>query len=146
MVRKATAPKTAATAPIGSRMLNSVALFTILGGFLADVNRTHLFNPRWTPHSKFHSAWTVLLGASLGSTALYLFRRRQPDQLLGAALLGQFWAGQAISFAFPNTASITREFPDSSDRPPGAKLHEGVVSALMLALTGVGLALHRPAS
>ena len=41
---------------VGRWLLSGVAAFTAVGGFLADWNRTHLFNPRWTPHAKFHDA------------------------------------------------------------------------------------------
>ncbi|HZY64991.1 MAG TPA: DUF6640 family protein [Rubrobacteraceae bacterium] len=37
---------------MGQRVLSSVAAFTTVGGFLADWNRTHLFNPGWPPHAK----------------------------------------------------------------------------------------------
>ena len=50
----------------GRRILSSVAALTAAGGFLADWNRTHLFNPDWPPHARFHDAQTILLGSLLG--------------------------------------------------------------------------------
>ena len=46
------------------RILLSVTVLTAAGGFLADWNRTHLFNPGGHPHARFHDAQTILLGAS----------------------------------------------------------------------------------
>ncbi len=129
---------------VGTWLLSGVAAFTAAGGFLADWNRTHLFNPRWTPHAKFHDAWTMLLGMGLGGSSLYLLWKQEPDPRLGALLPALFWAGQAGSFAFPGTAGIASEFPEASSRPGLAKLDERLASALMLTLTGIGYALeHR---
>jgi hypothetical protein len=125
----------------GRWLLSGVAAFTAAGGVLADWNRTHLFNPEWTPHSKFHDAWTILLGVGLGGSALYLLWRRYSEPGLAAALLAQFWGTQAASYAFPGAAGIACEFPDSAARPGLAKLPEGAASALMLALTGTGYVL-----
>jgi len=56
----------------GRSLLFTVAGFTTLGGFLSDWNKTHLFNPRWTPHAKFHDGMTITLGTLLGDISLYL--------------------------------------------------------------------------
>ncbi len=34
---------------IGRGILYTIAVFTTFGGFVIDLNYTHLFNPRWTP-------------------------------------------------------------------------------------------------
>ena len=52
-------------------MLTAVAGFTAVGGFLVDWNRTHLFNPDWPPHAKFHDAQSILLGSFVGASGLY---------------------------------------------------------------------------
>jgi hypothetical protein len=113
-------------------------------GFLGDWNRTHLFNPRWTPHSKYHDALTLLLGAGMGAMSLRALWRREPDPETAALLAAIFWAAMAGSFAFPGAGSIAREFPDPADRVGLSKIHEGVISAGMLVLTAAGYALSRP--
>jgi hypothetical protein len=47
----------------------------------ADLSRTHVFNPRWTPHARFHDASAVVteLGWSIASLWL-LWRRGTRDQ------------------------------------------------------------------
>ena len=127
----------------GRGILSGVAALTALSGFLADWNRTHLFNPRWPPHAKFHDAWTILLGAELGATSLWLLWRRDPDVELAALLPALFAAAQAGSYALPGAAGIAREFPDPSVRPLAVRPPEWGVSAAALALTGLGYALAR---
>ena len=109
---------------IGRVLLSSAAALTTVGGFLVDWNRTHLFNPKWTPHARFHDTMTVLLGAILGTSGLYLLRKREgnrPMQLKWGTLLPAFyWAAQAGSFAFPGAQGLEAEFPDlvPKGRPP----------------------------
>ena len=89
----------------GRRILSSVAALTAAGVFLADWNRTHLFNPDWPPHARYHDAQTMLLGSLLGGSGLYFLRRsgRDPerDLALGTLLPSLFWISQAGSFLFP---------------------------------------------
>ena len=127
----------------GKWLLSGVAAFTATGGFLADWNRTHLFNSDWPPHAKFHDAWTILLGLGLGASSVYLLWRDDPDPEMSALLPALFWAGQVGSFAFPGAAGIASEFPDPSARPMLAKLDERAASSLMLLLTSVGYVLER---
>ncbi len=60
----------------GRRILTSVAALTSVGGFLADWNRTHLFNPNWPPHANYHDAQTILLGSLLGASGIYFLRQK----------------------------------------------------------------------
>jgi len=141
----------------GRRLLRGVAVATAVGGFAADWNRTHLFNPAWPPHAKLHDAWTVVLGTALGGTALWLLRdgreegredgredgRADRDLALGALLLAAFWAGQGAAFAFPGTGGLAAEFPELVPRVGGVLLDERVASGVMLALSATGFALAR---
>jgi hypothetical protein len=127
----------------GRWVLSGVAVMVATNGFLGDWNRTHLFNPAWTPHAKFHDGLTMLLGAGLGAVSLRALWRARPDPELAAALSAIFWAALGGSFAFPGAASIASEFPDPADRVGLSKVHEGLISAGMLALTAAGYALSR---
>ncbi len=98
--------------PPGPRVLASVvALATAVLPFVADWNETHLFNPRWTGHARFHGAQTMALGAVLGLLALYwLWRRgRFVD---GVVIAGVYWVTQALALGFPGVALIDPEFAD----------------------------------
>jgi hypothetical protein len=131
----------------GRGLLVGVAAFTAAGGFLADWNKTHLFNPRWPPHARFHDAMTILLAALLGGSSLYLLQQpdaHRPRPLLWATLLpGFFWTAMAGSYAFPGAKGLKAEFPEKVKRAGGLTLGEGAASALMLSLLALGYGLAR---
>ena len=56
---------------IGRIIVSLVAIFTSVSPYLADWNVTHIYNPLWPPHAKFHNAQTMVLGALLGLLAIY---------------------------------------------------------------------------
>ena len=129
----------------GQNLLLATAAFTTIGGFLFDWNRTHLFNPRWTPHAKFHDAMTILLGSLLGAGGIYLLQKKGGDQQMqlkwGTILPAFFWTAQAGSFAFPGAKGLEAEFPELVPELGPVKLNEAPVSVLMLALLGTGYLL-----
>ena len=56
------------------------AVSEALNGLLADWNRTHLFNSRWTPHAKYHDAVTIsLVGVAFTGAPFYLARQVDRD-------------------------------------------------------------------
>ena len=123
--------------PIGASIITLVALFTVVAPFLADWNATHIYNARWTPHAKFHTAQTMLLGAGLGLGALWFAWRRGGDRqsnLLAAAVFAAlYWITQAASIAFPGTAFADPEFAAGSAIPV-----QPVIDVIALSLVGVG--------
>src|SRR3954453_9103750 len=50
--------------------LNLLAVWTSVNGLAADWNYTHLFNPQWSPHAKYHDALSIVAGILLGIVAL----------------------------------------------------------------------------
>jgi hypothetical protein len=131
----------------GRLLLTSVAALTTVGGFLADWNRTHLFNPAWPPHAKFHDAQSILLGSFLGASGLYFLRGRgrhpERDLALGALLPSFFWVTQGAGFAFPGAEGLEAEFPEKVPCVGGVWVNERFSSALMLALIAAGYAAER---
>lgn len=143
---------------LGRSVLYAVAGATAIGGFAADWNRTHLFNPSWPPHAKFHDALTISVGALLGGGGIYFLRRsgnnlnnrssrkdrdRDLDLALGAALPAVFWASQGLAFAYPGTRGLEAEFPQYVPRIGGVWINERFASGLMLALAAGGYAATR---
>ncbi|RLQ92222.1 DUF6640 family protein [Planomicrobium sp. Y74] len=133
--------------PTGKILLVTVAGLTTVGGFLADWNKTHLFNPNWPPHAKFHDAMSITIGTFLGSAGMYLLLRKgeclQRDTQMAAMLPAFFWASQGVSFAFPGAKGLESEFPELVPRIKGVWLNEKFVAIAMLSLTGIGYVLER---
>ncbi|WP_210465516.1 DUF6640 family protein [Rufibacter roseolus] len=133
------------TAVAGRTILQSVAAFTTVGGFLMDWNKTHLFNPWWTPHAKFHDAMTILSGTLLGTSSLYLLNKKDGDAAtnlkIGAFLPAIFYLAQAGSFTFPGAKGMDAEFPEKIPMVGEIKLNEGPFSLVMLAALGAGYLL-----
>lgn len=94
--------------------LCAVALFGGLGGVLADFSDTHLLNPAWPPHAKFHNAQTMSMGALLAAlTLLFAFwptRSPKVSLLATATLGGLYWASIFCAQFFPGVAFFDPQF------------------------------------
>lgn len=132
----------------GRKVLRALALATAVSGFAADWNRTHLFNPAWPPHARFHDAMTIALGTGLGGSALYLLRdgADRREVTVGAALPALYWGSVGAAFAFPGTAGMEAEFPQYVPRVGGVWINERFPSALMVAAAAVAYAVERRAA
>ena len=92
----------------GRILLTFLALFTGVSPYLADWNASHIYNPNWPPHAKFHNAQTMAMAALLGSTSLFFIWRRRRGPLANlvpaVVLVSLYWVSQAIAFTFPGVA------------------------------------------
>ena len=126
----------------GRVILTVIAVGTIVSPFLADWNATHIYNPLWPPHAKFHNAQTMIMGVLLGFAALFFTWRLRGElrtNLLPAWLFaGLYWISQPFAFTFPGVA-----WTDPNLLPPEHTLSEfplqlrgDVVLFALLALAG----------
>lgn len=135
----------------------SVALFTFISlllavsAYAADWNETHIYNPRWPPHAKFHDAQTMLLGTLLSGMTLFFTWRRRGDpntNLMAAAMTAAaYWVALCLSVTFPGAAFLDPEFDDPSRHILGlpGNLFVAIVSILVVALaTWLGFARRAP--
>lgn len=129
------------TSMVGRLLLSLVAVFTAVSPFYADWNETHLFNPLWPPHAKFHGAHTMAMGALLGASALaFLWLRNSKAPrlplLAGTIFTSLYWVGQAIAFAFPQVA-----WTDPNLLPPGQTMQSLPIQVplLLIVLTLIAL-------
>ncbi|HEX4354300.1 MAG TPA: DUF6640 family protein, partial [Polyangiales bacterium] len=84
-----------------------VALWAAFGSYVFDWNATHIRNPSWPPHAKFHNAQTMLLGTCIGLLALaVLFSRKLHAFPLAVVLASLYWLTQMGALLFPGTALI----------------------------------------
>lgn len=126
----------------GRNLLIILAGSMIPSGFIADWNKTHLFNPQWTPHSKFHDAMTILQAFFLGTAGLYFLNNKDGDPnqnlALGTMLPALFWLSMLIAFTFPKTKGLEAEFPQKVPKLGPLWLNEAPASLLLLSLLAVG--------
>lgn len=95
----------------GRGIISFTALFTSVSPYLADWNETHIYNPYWPPHAKFHNAQTMIFGAMAGLLSLYFLWRAKPDRRTrvldlqaGTLFAAFYWITQAPAILFPGTA------------------------------------------
>jgi hypothetical protein len=117
-------------------LLTIVGLFTCTSAFLADWNETHIHNPRWPPHAKFHNGQTMSMGLALGMLTLYYLWRplmveSAKDNLnIVVTFASLYWVTQLSAILFPGTMFTDPEFGDA---------HPQIyICAVLFALIGVG--------
>ena len=91
----------------GRVILTLIAVMTIVSPYLADWNATHIYNPLWPPHAKFHNAQTMTMGVMLGVSGLFFLWRRRGgggDLFPAIVLISLYWLSQLPAFLFPGVA------------------------------------------
>ncbi|HVV61427.1 MAG TPA: DUF6640 family protein [Pseudolabrys sp.] len=85
-------------------LLSLVAIGYGFVTILADFNKTHATNPKWTPHARFHVVWQILSYSGFGLLALVLIWTPGPmatERLYLAGIMGAIvylaFFGAAIS-------------------------------------------------
>ncbi|KAL1584947.1 hypothetical protein WHR41_06152 [Cladosporium halotolerans] len=91
-----------------------------LGAFLADWNATHIHNPLWPPHAKFHNGQTMSLAVLLALTSTYfafrpaftaLSKAEERHSVIMAAVSGSLYCGAGLSaILYPGTDWFDAEF------------------------------------
>jgi len=88
-------------------LLSAIAIETGVGSFIADFSSTHVFNPHWNPHSRFHAAVGVLVSAGLMVLSLVCTWRRSGDVRfnvqMGACLAALFMGSFIPAGALPGS-------------------------------------------
>jgi hypothetical protein len=92
----------------GRIILTVVGLFTAISPYVADWNSTHIYNPTWPPHAKFHNAQTMVLGLFLGLISLYCIWLRSSVSLRqslneAVCVASLYWLSQLPAILFPGT-------------------------------------------
>lgn len=95
--------------PLGKVLISLSAAGTLVGSYAADWNETHIHNPTWPPHAKFHNAQTMSMGAALSLAALYHLWKpgRSRAALDSAAIIAAtYGVTQLTAGLYPGTASV----------------------------------------
>jgi len=96
---------------VGYELLARILLTLVTLGYgfvtiLADFNKTHATNPKWTPHARFHVVWQINSYVGFGLLALVLLWWPGPlamQRLILVAIMGAivYAAFFAAAFAMP---------------------------------------------
>ncbi|MET8994445.1 DUF6640 family protein [Amycolatopsis sp. NPDC004169] len=123
--------------PWGRALISLSALVTAVGPYRADWNETHVYNPAWPPHAKFHNGQTMSLGLTLGATSLWQLWRRPTRAGLdaGAVLASLYWVTQISALAYPGAKAV--------DPPGEARFPQAKAAFPALAVTALGYLLER---
>ncbi|KJX99700.1 hypothetical protein TI39_contig353g00050 [Zymoseptoria brevis] len=112
----------ASLTPGGILMLLPNLAYSI-GAFVYDYSDTHILNPRWPPHAKFHNGQTMSLGAMQAALSIYLILRpaanktEKTDSLWLAALVGSLYCAAGLSaILYPGTQWADPESAGNGDQ------------------------------
>lgn len=130
---------------LGKGLLSLVALVTGIGCYIADWNETHIYNPTWPPHAKFHNAQTMLFGTVACLLSLFFLwrpRATKSDLQAATAFAGMYWVTQMGSIFFPGTA-LFDPTPQHPSMPVvlGFTMTQVHMDVVLLALTAAGYVL-----
>jgi hypothetical protein len=148
---------------IGRVALTLTSAWSAAGSYVFDWNDSHIHNPEWTPHAKFHNAQTMSMGVFMGASALYgLWGRGSWDvRALNATTLAAsgYWITQLSAALYPGTAlfdharkprnmqgNAARQDDDAaapSGTPPRICGPQPVVSTIALTANAVAYAAER---
>ncbi|KAK0313012.1 hypothetical protein LTR29_011569 [Friedmanniomyces endolithicus] len=120
----------------GRALITVANLLYAVGAFAADFNETHVYNPRWPPHARFHNGQTMTLGVFLSGMSLYFAYRRPStasassvkEGMFYSALIGSFYCAAGLTaILYPGT-----DWKDPDITVGGAQpaLFSGVVVAM----------------
>jgi hypothetical protein len=106
--------------------LSSRLIFTVIGvtlpiaAHVADMSQTHIYNPHWPPHAKFHNGQTLSMSLLLGGLTIFLAwwpSKSVPAMLAAAAVAASlYFISQSTAILYPNTAYFDPEFKPQTVR------------------------------
>jgi len=97
--------------PLTRALITLVALVTSLAPEIADFNATHLENPQWSAHARYHGVLLACTMVAIGTVSVALVWRpfpageRRLRVALAAGLPAAVWGGFFIALAFPDASS-----------------------------------------
>jgi hypothetical protein len=119
-------------------MTIGIGVFTVIPPIVDILTPTHIFNPNWVPHARFHTMWAIISASSIGALALW-FLWRGPAQAsvrthiagaIGSCVLGSFMLATATMSLYGGSLSDVKDLRSSVG---------GVDASLNLVTFGVAL-------
>lgn len=94
-----------------AQVLLTIGVFEFFGPIVRDTSDTHLLNPSWVGHARFHLAWALVFMGLSGLCNLYLIWFRRPHRLSSLYIS---WAWQACNiFGFWGAAVLEKAYDGS---------------------------------
>lgn len=105
---------------LGRALLVFSALSQSAGSFIADWSPTHVLNPRWPPHARFHNGQTMTFSILLAiSTFYYTFRTPlggasslldRESIRIATFLSSMYWLAAFTGPLYPGSKAVDPEF------------------------------------
>ena len=94
-----------------AQVLLTIGVSEFFGPIIRDTSTTHLLNPTWVGHARFHLAWALVFMGLSGLVNIYLIWFRKPHRISSLYLS---WAWQACNiFGFWGAALLERAYGGS---------------------------------
>ena len=126
-------------------LLSVLVVISTLVSVVVDWNSSHVFNPDWHPHGRFHDVMLLTLLVGLVPLLLWLLWRSSPEPEVAitvtTAILVIFWGSFYVNLLIPGTTPAA----NLEETPPsllGLPLYPNMVIAaiiIILALIGYWL-------
>lgn len=128
-------------------VLTAASVMTVVGSAMADLTRTHVFNPSWPGHARFHNAagWGTITGSQ--ALALWLlWCPRQTNAEVDLAVRTAAWlpalAWVPFFLAFVTPGTTIGDDPDHFPYVAGVPANL-IPATVFPAVAALGHALHR---
>jgi hypothetical protein len=122
----------------GKIILTVTLAATMLGPAVVDFNDSHVFNPDWPPHARFHEVMLLAVGIGMSVVGLWLVWRRSPNFLAATAVPVVVWGAFFVPLLVPGTS--VEEYPGEVGRLLGIPLNL-LLAAVFIVLAVVGYRL-----
>ncbi|KAF2437154.1 hypothetical protein EJ08DRAFT_14866 [Tothia fuscella] len=124
---------------LGRVLLSIQPILISVGSFAADFNETHVYNPRWPPHARFHNGQTMSMAATLSAACLYYTWRStslpaapaKKESIFAAALFGSIYCFTGLTaILYPGALGTDPEF--------GTGFPQGSLFSILLVVNWAG--------
>lgn len=126
----------------GKIILTVTVVATLLGPAVVDFNDSHVFNPDWPPHARFHAVMLLAVGIGMSIVALWLLWRHSPSPItnlrVAAAVPVVVWGAFFVPLFVPGTS--VEEYPGEVGRLLGIPMNL-LLAGVFIVLTLIGYQL-----